>query len=591
MVTKPLLRVDNTMIKNINPRSKSIININDNKTITTSSLSNKIKKTSNIGSCVPDNNHLSNLHYQKKHFAVSTCHFEPSEQKEINLIKYSPPVEKITLPYKYHEIDEVNFHFLTLFQPLILNHQTSMENNPFKSKKKETDMTLINKASDQQINTFKDFKLNRSSSRLSNLILEIKSTHEKSVRYLKNVFHRDKNEKYCVTLKNDKIEITDKATIARQKLAQQHEKKQTATVLNDLTYTYQQEKLDFYNNYKILLNEINLIEGEINKLIMKNAKLSGKNSGPYQYYNQFKNINFIDLIDSSKPSNDRIKSIQVILSQMTSTVRMLEHEYSSFQSFNESKFKPEYLNNVESAKRTLLSSNDSLNSDSSGYKSDISRSSNETQQSFTLQRKPRVKLLSRREEMGPNEQSGIESKKNNAPQRNISLAIPQVSSQYSSLNKNLNQKKQDIDNLLNSFNSDEKPSLTKGNVKSNKDNLGSSTSHTDTRIVAARKSTAKTKVMNRKTVGLEQTQAEKMARLTKGHSTTGYIHPSRRAQPTNAEKEQKIKQFDEQTSKLLAMKEEAQAMLDVTTKEEKTVNQLILETKNDVAILKYKLKA
>ncbi|HGN0869215.1 TPA: hypothetical protein ACKROV_002470 [Providencia alcalifaciens] len=579
------------MIKNINPRSESIININDNKIITTSSLSNKIKKTNNIGSCIPDNNRLSNLHYQKKHFAISTCYFEPSEQKEINLIKYSPPVEKITLPYKYHEAIKVSDHFLILRQPHIFEHSISIQNKPFISKQKDTDMTSINNASDQKINVFKDFKLNRSSSLFSNLILEIKSTNEKGIRYLKNVFQREKNETHCIVFKNGEISITDKAKIARQVLAKQHDIKQTSTILNDLTYTYQQEKSDFYNNYKFLLGEINLIEGKINKIIMENAKLSGKSSGPYKYYNQFKNINFIDLIDSPKSSDDRIKSIQVILSQMTSTVRMLEHEYSSFQSVNDNKFKTEQLNNAESVKKASLSSNDSLNSDSSGYKSDISRLSNETQQLFASQRKPPVKLLPRREEMGPNEQSSIESKKNSAPQRNISLAIPQVSSRYSSLNKSLNQKKKDIDDLLNSFNSDEKPSLTKGNIKSNKDNLGSSTSHTYTRIAAEKKSTAKTKVTNRKIVGLEQTQAEKMARLTRGHSTTGYIHPSRRAQPNNAEKEQKIKQFDEQISKLLAMRAEAQAMLDTTTKEEKAVNQLIIETKNDVAALKHKLKA
>lgn len=188
-------------IKNTNQRSESITNINDNKMITTSSLSNEIKKTNNISSCLPNNSRLSNLNYQKKHFAVSTCHFEPSEQREINLIKYSPPAEKITLPYKYHEFDEANFHFFTLYQPHILNHQTSMENNLFISKQKETDMTLINKASDQQVNSFKDFKLNRSSSRFSNLILEIKSTHEKGVRYLKNIFNKNKNEKFCVAFK------------------------------------------------------------------------------------------------------------------------------------------------------------------------------------------------------------------------------------------------------------------------------------------------------------------------------------------------------------------------------------------------------
>ncbi|UBX50673.1 hypothetical protein LDO51_07775 [Providencia alcalifaciens] len=550
------------MIKNINPRSESIININDNKTIATSSLSNKIKKTSNIGSCIPDNNRLSNLHYQKKHFAVSTCHFEPSEQKEINLIKYSPPVEKITLPYKYHEAIEANGHFLILKSPRIFNHSVSIKNEPLINEKQDAELMLIDKISVPETNVFKEFNLKRSSNRFSNLILEIKSTHEKGIRYLKNIFKKNNNEQFSVTFKKEtetqkKHEITkENNVITYRNTASTQKVENNLNTLKSLkaNLAEQLKKIETDKKNTIKADEEKIRKEAASSIIPKIS--ISKKIDENKTKNNNNEFEFNDELEWNDDTNNIQDSLQEkitrrLVSLATPSTHQLDKllvDKTDMKSINRLLKDMDSLNERESK---LSSSNESLNSDSSGYKSDISRSSNETQKSFTPQKKLRANLLSPKEEMNPNEQSGIESKKYGSPQKNIPLASTQVS----------------------------------------KENIVSSSSHANTHTMAARKSTVKTKVTNRRTVGLEQTQAEKMARLTKGHSTTGYIHPSRRAKPTSAEKEQKIKQLDEQISKLLAMKKETQAMLDTTTKEEQAVNQLIIETKNDVAALKHKLKA
>lgn len=489
--------------------------------------------------------------------------FPVNQENAILTDKYTLP------PYENNRNRSAPLSIINLNKNNISPKDIKWDNTPMKA----------NNSSSQTVNTkssrflVENFGINKLKHFFYDSINTVKSTGKIQALVIANKVIPREKDLYDVKFYNKK------GTVEIQK-----NHKENAAMLNDVKnspISFSGKEKEKFNQTKDLQREIHTLEKEILEINKSNPENIGNLESEFNYTKSAQSL--IDECILSK-KNQRDNKFNATIETMNGVVDKLKNKLNHLKKNQNSIINVTVENNI-------YKSNDSLNSDSSGYKSDISRSSNETQQSFTLQRKPRVKLLSRREEMGPNEQSGIESKKNNAPQRNISLAIPQVSSQYSSLNKNLNQKKQDIDNLLNSFNSDEKPSLTKGNVKSNKDNLGSSTLHTDTRIVAARKSTAKTKVMNRNTVGLEQTQAEKMARLTKGYSTTGYIHPSRRAQPTNAEKEQKIKQFDEQISKLLAMKEEAQAMLDVTTKEEKTVNQLMLETKNDVATLKYKLKA
>lgn len=366
------------MIKNINPRNESIININDNKIITTSSLSNKIKKTNNIDSCIPDNNRLSNLHYQKKHFAISTCHFEPSEQKEINLIKYSPPVERITLPYKYHEAIEVNDHFLILKSPRVFNHSVSIKNQPLINEKQDAKLMLIDKTSTPETNFFKEFNLKRSSSRFSNLILEIKSTHEKGIRYLKNIFKKNKSEQFLVTFKKEietqkKHEITKENnvityqnTASTQKvednlntlkslkanLAEQLKKtetdKENAIKADEERIKKEAESSMIQKTSILKINDENKIKSNNNEFEF-NDELEWDNDTSDWSHNLYKKING-SLVRLSTPSTHQLNKLLVDETDMKSINRHLKNM--------------DTLNELENK---IHSSNESLNSNSSGY--------------------------------------------------------------------------------------------------------------------------------------------------------------------------------------------------------------------------------
>ncbi|WPA92460.1 hypothetical protein QS795_001380 [Providencia zhijiangensis] len=386
------------MIKNINPRSESIININDNKTITTSSLSNQIKKAINIGSCIPDNNHLSNLHYQKKHFAVLTCHFEPSEQKEINLIKYSPPVEKITLPYKYHEAIEANGHFLILKSPRIFNHSVSIKNEPIINEKQDTELMLIDKTSATETNVFKEFNLKRSSNRFSNLILEIKSTHEKGIRYLKSIFNKNKNEKFCVTfkkgieipIKHEKTRSSEVITYQNTASTQKIENNLSTLKSSQAKLAEQLKKIETDKENEIKAGEERIRKEAESSMIQKASisKIKDENKAKssdteFEFNEELEWNDDTNHIQDSlqKRITDRLVSLAI---PSTRQLDKLLVDETDMKSINRHLENMDSLNKIENQ---LYSSNESLNSNSSSHYSNNSSDSGYLSENTKAQKK------------------------------------------------------------------------------------------------------------------------------------------------------------------------------------------------------------
>lgn len=296
-----------TLDTKVNNQASIFININ-NKVI-------PYKKTSvidNLNIIKP----LSSESYNKINFAIQNSEFHESAQPVLNQLPYSPPVEKLLLPYTYHEDDLVSS--LDIFKNSI-----EIKNDSLISEKKDTELMPLNKISTTETKVFKDFRLNRSAGRFSNLILEIKSTYEKGIRYLKNILKKNNNEELCVKFESGKAKIIDKATIARQNLMKQHENINDAKATNNVFYTVQQENSDLYNSYKILLNEVSLVESKAKELIIKDKKT--KNNEPFQYYKKFKQLNIIDILDFTKSPAEKHKKIENIFNQMKSTIRRLEN--------------------------------------------------------------------------------------------------------------------------------------------------------------------------------------------------------------------------------------------------------------------------
>ncbi|MBI6189881.1 hypothetical protein JEP98_12010 [Providencia rettgeri] len=103
----------------------------------------------------------------------------------------------------------------------------------------------------------------------------------------------------------------------------QHENINDAKATNNVFYTVQQENSDLYNSYKILLNEVSLVESKAKELIIKDKKT--KNNEPFQYYKKFKQLNIIDILDFTKSPAEKHKKIENIFNKMKSTIRRLEN--------------------------------------------------------------------------------------------------------------------------------------------------------------------------------------------------------------------------------------------------------------------------
>ncbi|WP_272677742.1 hypothetical protein [Providencia sp. PROV019] len=362
-----------TLDTKVNNQASIFININ-NKVI-------PYKKTSvidNLNIIKP----LSSESYNKINFAIQNSEFHESAQPVLNQLPYSPPVEKLLLPYTYHEDDLVSS--LDIFKNSI-----EIKNDSLISEKKDTELMPLNKISTTETKVFKDFRLNRSAGRFSNLILEIKSTHEKGIRYLKNILKKNNNEELCVKFENGKAKITDEATIARKNLMKQHEKTNHAKATSDIIYTIQQEKSDLYNNYKILLDEMIRVESKINKLISGESKPEEEIHPLYQNHKQFEKLNIIDIIDFPISPNGKVRDINVIFNKMRATIEMLEDEYNNFKQVieKEEKNKDDKIKNtdkISSFELTHSSSNVSLSS--SGYHSDDISNYKEKQKSLIPKR-------------------------------------------------------------------------------------------------------------------------------------------------------------------------------------------------------------
>lgn len=263
------------------------------------------------------------------------------------------------------------------------NTNIEQKENSSMSIKQDTKLMSIDKINTPETKFLTDFNLNRSAGRFSNLILEIKSTHEKGIRYFKNIINKNKKEELCVKFENGKVKITNGATIARQKLMKKHNEINSTKAISNLVYTAQQQKSDLFNNYKILLDEMIRVESKINKLINRKSKPEEEIHPLYQNHKQFEKINIIDIIDFPTSPNGKIRDINVIFNEMRATIRMLEDEYNSFKRVieKEEKNKDDKIENTDktsSFEHSHSSSNVSLSSsgyfsgtaDESGYSSE-----------------------------------------------------------------------------------------------------------------------------------------------------------------------------------------------------------------------------
>lgn len=429
-------------------------------------------------------NRLNSENYKKINFATQSREFQKRAQPELNQLPYSPPVEKLLLPYTYHDDDLVSPS--DIFQ----NNITIENNSPTKIKLENTPMKTSNSNAeliniDRKKNLISDFGINKIKQFFYNSIEKVQSTGKVQALVVKNKLNPRKEDIYNVKFykKNGVSEI-------------QKANKQNAEAVNEEKnppISFSGKDRELFNQAKNLKNKIHELEKK-----MSSHKDFNKLDDKFKYTKSAQNL--INECISS-PSNKRDTKFSATIETMNGVINKLNNQLSSLKENEEKVIK-------HTSGKNMFNSNESLNSNSSGYQSDNNSSLGNSvcfSDDFPHQEK----------------------------NKNIRL----ISENFSNLNKN-----EITDNKVNK-----------------------------TRLPEKEK--------NKTPKKLEQTQAEKMKQLTKGNSSTGYIHPSRRNKTNNSNKMEQIKQLNKKIAELEALKKEYQEMAIVTSTQEKQAAQLILKAK------------
>ncbi|BBU97905.1 MULTISPECIES: hypothetical protein [Providencia] len=281
--------------------------------------------------------------YKKVNFAIKTCEFYKREQPELSQLPYSPPVEKLLLPYTYYQDDLVSP------SDIFENSITIEHDLPIKINLENTHMKITS-ANAELINTnrknllINDFGINKIKQFFYNSIEKIQSTGKIQALVVKNKLNPRKEDLYSVKFysKNGVSEI-QKAN--KQDIGVINEEKNPPISLSD------KDKEQFIQT-KSLKNEIH----ELEKKILH-----------YEHFNnaddKFKYTKSTqDLISEciSSPFNKRNTKFSATIDTMNGLINELNVRLSSLKKNEEENIKL-------TSKKNIFNSNESLSSNSSSY--------------------------------------------------------------------------------------------------------------------------------------------------------------------------------------------------------------------------------
>ncbi|EHZ6871612.1 hypothetical protein K6N86_001295 [Providencia rettgeri] len=253
---------------------------------------------------------------------------------------------------------------------------TPVEDNSISHKTQEDLPMQTSKKNNVETSTFVDFHLNRSAGALSNFKYKIKSIHEKSIRKFGDVFKTNKKEELCVKFENGKAKIIDKANIARQDLMKQHEKTkevnkelfQDHNQLNNIETLNSTEKSPEKNKecgniFNKMESAISTLEDHFNESTT-NKQLAWDNDGIDWYKAQDESLNTesSELVKQAY-SQDIIDDATRIINKSDSDI-ISENAKTIFNEF--------FSDNHQNSSINFYSSNESINSNLSGYVSENS---------------------------------------------------------------------------------------------------------------------------------------------------------------------------------------------------------------------------
>ena len=215
----------------------------------------------------------------------------------------------------------------------------------------------------------KDFKLNRSSSTFSNLIYNIKSTCEKTKRFIGNKINMNKEECFYVKFKQKtNSNSPENNHIITNNIESKKQKKEV--MVNNDKLNIHTSNPDFNNGYNNqLLTDYNNMDFEWDNDLHLDAR-------PIVYTEQLKNYITQRFVELSTPSTHELNKLLIDSNDMKPITRLLEEM--------------EQLNQKEN---DFFSSHESLNSNSSGYNSDNTSDSGYYSENNTIQESINIDTL------------------------------------------------------------------------------------------------------------------------------------------------------------------------------------------------------
>ncbi|MFD1093193.1 hypothetical protein [Providencia vermicola] len=325
----------------VNSQTSIISNINNKKKASSPSVIDNLNiiKALNLGN------------YKKINFATQSCEFQKRSQPELSRLPYSPPVEKLLLPYTYYEDDLVSPSDIFKNNITIENNSPTkikLENMPMKTKNSNTKLINI----DQKKFLINDFGINKIKQFFYNSIEKVQSTGKIQALVVKNKLHPRKEDLYSVKFYN-KNKMTEIQKTSKQNTESVNEEKNPP-----ISFSGKDKKQ--FDQAKNLKDRIYELEEKISS-----HKNFNQLDDKFKYTKSVQSLINECILSSS---NERDSKFSATIETMNGVINKLNDELSSLQK-NEEK-----IINFASGKN-MFNSNESLNSNSSGYFSETTNES------------------------------------------------------------------------------------------------------------------------------------------------------------------------------------------------------------------------
>lgn len=281
--------------------------------------------------------------YKKINFATQSCEFQKRAQPELSRLPYSPPVEKLLLPYTYHEDNLISPSETFKNNITIENNSPTkikLENIPMKTTNSNAELINI----DRKKNLINDFGINKIKQFFYNSIEKVQSTGKIQVLVVRNKLNPRKEDLYSVKFYN-KNEMTEIQKTSKQNAEPVNEGKNPPI-------SFSGKDKEQFNQTKNLKNKIHELEKKVSS-----HKNFNQLDDKFKYTKSVQNLISECIV---APSNKRDSKFSATIETMNRVINNLNDELNALKKNEDKIIKL-------TSKKSMSNSNESLDSNSSGY--------------------------------------------------------------------------------------------------------------------------------------------------------------------------------------------------------------------------------